>query len=161
MATADQNAAVGDLVRPPVLFLASLLLGHGLEHLTTWQPFTLRGPAEMWWTVGGSCTLIGLALVAAGIRNFARAGTPYRSNQPVRELVTTGVHGWSRNPIYVGLFLVYWGIATACRSPWSLILTLPLAVFVRYGIIAREEAYLERRFGQSYRDYKARVRRWL
>jgi protein-S-isoprenylcysteine O-methyltransferase Ste14 len=83
------------------------------------------------------------------------------TNQPTRALVTTGVHGWSRNPIYLGLFLVYGGIGLAARSPWALILTLPLAITIRYGVVAREEAYLERRFGKAYRDYKARVRRWL
>ena len=83
------------------------------------------------------------------------------TNEPTRALVTTGVHGWSRNPIYLGLFLLYGGIAFAARSPWALILTLPLAITIRSGVVAREEAYLERRFGDAYRSYKARVRRWL
>jgi protein-S-isoprenylcysteine O-methyltransferase Ste14 len=47
------------------------------------------------------------------------------------------------------------------RSPWILILTLPPAIAIRYGVIAHEEDYLERRFGDAYRDYKAHVRRWL
>jgi protein-S-isoprenylcysteine O-methyltransferase Ste14 len=75
--------------------------------------------------------------------------------------VTRGIHGWSRNPIYLGMFLVYGGIGIAVRSPWILILLLPLAATIRYGVVAREEAYLERRFGAAYRHYKARVRRWL
>jgi protein-S-isoprenylcysteine O-methyltransferase Ste14 len=79
----------------------------------------------------------------------------------VRALVTSGIHGWSRNPIYIGMFLLYAGIGLAARSPWVLILMLPLAVILRYGVIAREETYLERRFGDAYRDYQARVRRWL
>jgi protein-S-isoprenylcysteine O-methyltransferase Ste14 len=83
------------------------------------------------------------------------------TNEPTRALVTTGIHGWSRNPIYVGLFLVYAGIAIAARSPWAFILAVPLAITIRYGVIAREEAYLEQRFGDAYRNYKARVRRWL
>jgi protein-S-isoprenylcysteine O-methyltransferase Ste14 len=49
----------------------------------------------------------------------------------------------------------------AAHSLWVLVFTLPLAVTLRYGVVAREEAYLERRFGDAYRDYKARVRRWL
>jgi protein-S-isoprenylcysteine O-methyltransferase Ste14 len=76
-------------------------------------------------------------------------------------LVTTGIHSWSRNPIYLSLFLVYGGIGIVAHSPWALILTLPLAITIRYGVVAREEAYLERRFGDAYHDYKARVRRWL
>jgi protein-S-isoprenylcysteine O-methyltransferase Ste14 len=59
------------------------------------------------------------------------------------------------------MFLVYAGIGIAADSQWILILALPLAIALRYGVVAREEAYLERRFGDAYRDYKARVRRWL
>jgi protein-S-isoprenylcysteine O-methyltransferase Ste14 len=59
------------------------------------------------------------------------------------------------------MFLIYGGIGVAAQSPCSLILMLPLAILIRYGVVAREEAYLERRFGDAYRDYKTRVRRWL
>jgi protein-S-isoprenylcysteine O-methyltransferase Ste14 len=59
------------------------------------------------------------------------------------------------------MFLVYGGIGIAARSPITLILTLPLAITIRYDVVAREEAYLEGRFGDAYRSYKARVRRWL
>ena len=83
------------------------------------------------------------------------------TNQPARVLVTTGIYRWTRNPIYLGFLLVYGGIGVATQSPWVLILTLPLAITVRYGVVAREEAYLERRFGDAYLDYKPRVRRWL
>jgi len=76
-------------------------------------------------------------------------------------LVTTGMHGWSRNPIYLGMFLVYGGIGLTVRSPWILLLMLPLAITIRYGVVAREEGYLELRFGDTYREYTARVRRWL
>ena len=93
--------------------------------------------------------------------SFSSAATPVQGTKPTRALVTTGIHGWSRNPIYLGMFLVYGGIGIVVRSPWILILALPLAITMRYGVVAREEAYLERRFGGAYRDYKARVRRWL
>ena len=59
------------------------------------------------------------------------------------------------------MFLIYVGIGLVVRSSWTLLLTLPLAITIRFGVIAREEAYLERRFGTAYRDYKARVRGWL
>ena len=124
-------------------------------------PFPVPGIDLVHWIIGGSLILIGLALAAAGIRNFSRAGTPVRSIKPTRALVTTGIHGWTRNPIYLGMLLLYGGIGVAAQSPWTLILTLPLAITIRYGVVAREEAYLERRFGDTYRDYKARVRRWV
>ena len=146
--------------RPPLFFLACLVLGFVLDRRL---PLPLTHP-ELGWiggTAGGVLIAIGAALMAAGIRNFSRADTPVPSNQPVRALVTTGIHGWSRNPIYVGMLLFYAGIGVAARSPWVLLLVLPLFVILRYGVVAREEAYLERRFGDGYRDYKARVRRWL
>ena len=59
------------------------------------------------------------------------------------------------------MFLIYVGIGVTALSPWILVLVLPIAIVMRYGVVAREEAYLERRFGDTYRDYKVRVRRWL
>jgi protein-S-isoprenylcysteine O-methyltransferase Ste14 len=158
----DDNAAAtaGVITRPPFLFFACLILGLALDHLVP-LPLILPGPALVHWTAGGGLILLGVAIAAAGIRNFGRAATPVPTNQPVRALVTTGIHGWSRNPIYVGLFVCYVGIGLVARSPWILVLTLPLAITVRYGVVAREEAYLEGRFGDAYRDYKKGVRRWL
>ena len=157
---APDAATAGVITRPPFLYLGGLILGLALEHLLPLR-LTLPGTAVMHWTLGGGLILIGVALVAAGVRNFSRAATPVPSNQPVRALVTAGIHGWSRNPIYVGMFLLYTGIGIAARSPWVLVLVLPLVVILRYGVVAREERYLELRFGDAYRDYKARVRRWL
>ena len=150
----------GLIARPPVLFLAALLIGFVADRLLP-LPFPVPGIDLVRWIMGGSLILIGLALAAAGFRNFSRAGTPVRSIKPTRALATTGIHGRTRNPIYLGMFLLYGGIGLATQSPWILVLTLPLAITIRYGVVAREEAYLERRFGNAYRDYKASARRWL
>jgi protein-S-isoprenylcysteine O-methyltransferase Ste14 len=152
------TGTAGVITRPPLLFLAALLIGFVLDRLL---PLPFPGIDLVDWIIGGLLIVTGLALAAAGIRNFSRAGTPVPTNEPTRALVTTGIHGWSRNPIYLGMFLLYAGIGAAAQGPWILILTLPLAITIRYGVVAREEAYLERRFGDAYRDYKARVRRWL
>jgi protein-S-isoprenylcysteine O-methyltransferase Ste14 len=157
---ANDTGTAGVIARPPLLFLTALLLGLASDRLLP-LPFAAPATDLAHWIIAGSLILIGLTIAAAGIRDFSRAGTPVPTNEPTRALVTTGIHGWSRNPIYVGMFLVYGGIGVAARSPWTLILTLPLAITVRYGVVAREEAYLERRFLDAYRDYKSRVRRWL
>ncbi|MGH7005707.1 MAG: methyltransferase family protein [Alphaproteobacteria bacterium] len=153
-------AIAGVIARPPRLFLAALLLGFAADYLLP-MPFPIPRIGAVRWIVAGSLILIGLALAAAGIRDFFLARTPVPTNQPTRALVTTGVHGWTRNPIYLGMFLVYGGIGIAALSPPILALTLPLAIAIRVGVVAREEAYLERRFGDAYRAYKARVRRWV
>jgi protein-S-isoprenylcysteine O-methyltransferase Ste14 len=154
----EDPGTAGVIARPPLLFLAAILLGLLSDRLLR---FALPDIGHLRWILGGSAIVIGLGLAAAGIGNFSRAATPVPTNRPVRALVATGIHGRTRNPIYLGMFLIYGGIGLAARSPGMLILFLPLAVTMRLGVVAREEAYLERRFGDAYRDYKARVRRWL
>jgi protein-S-isoprenylcysteine O-methyltransferase Ste14 len=154
------TGTAGVIARPPLLFLAAFLIGFVLDRLLR-LPFPIPGTDLVHWIIGGALILIGFALFGAGIRNFSRAATPVPTNEPTRVLVTTGMHGWTRNPIYLGMFLIYGGIGVAAQNIWILVLTLPLAILIRYGVVAREEAYLERRFGDAYRDYRQSVRRWF
>lgn len=156
----DDTATAGVIGRPPLLFLGALLLGFGADRVLP-SVYAIAGDEPILWTVGACLILTGVAFMVAGIRIFQRAATPVPTNQPSRALVTTGVNGWTRNPIYLGMFLIYGGIGIAAHSTWILVLALPLAILIRYGVIAREEVYLERRFGDAYVDYKRRVRRWL
>jgi protein-S-isoprenylcysteine O-methyltransferase Ste14 len=161
--TVNDTGTAGVIARPIHLFPAALVLGFILDHVLP-LPFAIPRTGMMHSIsaiIAGVLILIGIALFAAGVRNFSRASTPLPTNEPVRVLVTTGIFGSTRNPIYLGFFILYVGIGIAGRSPWIIALTLPIAVAVRYGVVAREEAYLERRFGDAYRSYKARVRRWL
>ena len=149
----------GAVARPPLLFLSALLLGLAVDHLL---PLAFKIPrTDMHRFIAGTLLLVGMAVFAASVRDFSTAGTPVQGTKPTRALVTSGIFGWSRNPIYVGMFLLYVGIGVAVRSTSILALTLPLALVMRYGVIAREETYLERRFGEAYRAYKTRVRRLL
>ena len=153
----------GVIARPILMFPAAILLGFVLEHLLR-LPFPISRIGMVHWisaAIAGSLIVIGTAVFAAAVSGFSRAATPLPTNQPARVLVTTGIYRWTRNPVYLAFFLVYGGIGLVVRSPWILMLALPLAIIMRYGVVAREEAYLERRFGDAYRDYKARVRRWL
>lgn len=148
---------------PPFLFLAALVLGFASDHL--WRlPFPISRVGQVHWISAAFASVLilaGIAVFAAAIRDLSHAGTPVQGTRPTRTLVTTGIYSWSRHPIYVGMFFIYAGIGLVVRSPWILILALPLAIIMRYGVVAREEAYLTRRFGDAYGDYKTRVRRWL
>jgi protein-S-isoprenylcysteine O-methyltransferase Ste14 len=154
------NETAGAVARPPVLFIAALLLGSLADRFL---PLPIQFPqfGPLHWIMGSALVLIGLAISIAGIRNFSSAATPVQGTMPTSRLVTTGIHGWSRNPIYVGMFLIYGGVGLALESPWIFVFALPLALTIRYGVVAREEAYLERRFGDSYRNYRGSVRRWI
>jgi protein-S-isoprenylcysteine O-methyltransferase Ste14 len=157
---APDTGTAGVIARPPLLFLATLLLGFVSDRVLP-LPLAVPWIDPVDWIIAGSLILIGVALAAAGIYDFFRAATPVPTYKPTRTLVTTGIHGWTRNPIYLGMFLVYGGIGVASRSPWTLILMLPLAITIHYGVVAREERYLETKFGATYRAYRASVRRWL
>lgn len=159
----NDPGTAGVIARPPLLLLGALLLGFGLDHLAP-LPRPIPGVGLVHTIsaiIAAALILTGVAVIAASIHNFSRAGTPVQGTRPSRTLVTTGIHNRSRNPIYLGMLFFLVGIGIVVRSPWILLLAVPLAITFRYGVIAREEAYLDRRFGEVYRDYKARVRRWL
>jgi len=111
--------------------------------------------------IGVVCVLVSLPLALATLRVLSRARTPVDPMKPTTALVTEGPFRYSRNPIYVALTLLYVGVALLINALWILLLVVPAVLVLRYGVIAREEAYLTRKFGDAYRQYTAQVRRWL
>jgi protein-S-isoprenylcysteine O-methyltransferase Ste14 len=90
-----------------------------------------------------------------------RANTNIDPYKPVTTVVTEGPFRYTRNPIYLALALLSAGIAFIANTFWVLLL-LPFALLlINFGVIEREERYLENKFGKQYLDYKARVRRWV
>jgi protein-S-isoprenylcysteine O-methyltransferase Ste14 len=110
--------------------------------------------------VGVAVLLLGLVALPA-LRQFIRAGTHPEPWKPTTALVTDGPYRFSRNPMYLGFTFIYLGVACWVNTAWPVVL-LPLVLLVmQYGVILREEAYLERKFGEEYRAFRRRVRRWL
>ncbi|HEX7007672.1 MAG TPA: isoprenylcysteine carboxylmethyltransferase family protein [Alphaproteobacteria bacterium] len=142
---------------PPLVYLGFLAIGLALGWL--W-PVGLGGSGWQIW-VGAPLIAIGLVLMTAGVLTFRREGTNIAPNRPARVLVTDGPWRFSRNPLYLSLTLIYLGVAIAADSPWAVILVVPAVLIIRYAVVAREERYLESRFGDDYRRYKASVRRWI
>lgn len=154
----DEHPDHADIIAlPPVVYLAFFALGMGLNYVWPLAPLT-SGPR---YPLGFALVAGGVLLIARAMVQFRRAGTHLEPYKPTIALVTDGVFRWSRNPIYVALSLIYVGIGVIANNGWILILLLPLLVVMRYGVIAREERYLERKFGETYRRYKATVHRWL
>jgi protein-S-isoprenylcysteine O-methyltransferase Ste14 len=154
----------GVIVPPPILFLGALALGAALDWLWP-MPIALTlnglgvGPVRL--LLAGCFLVAGVVVLGVAVRQFRRAGTHVPTWQPTTALVTGGLYGRSRNPIYLGLIAAYLGLAILVDSPWALALLLPAVAVLRYGVVAREERYLETKFGQAYRDYMAQVRRWI
>ena len=92
------------------------------------------------------------------MRRASEDPDPYK---PTTAIVATGPYALSRNPIYVSFNLVHVGIAFVVNTVWPIVFLPVVIALLYYGVIARKESYLERVFGDWYRQYKAKVRRWV
>ncbi len=147
----------GVRVPPPILLIVAILAGYGLQRLWALELTNWSG----WYVAAWALIGVGVIILVAGWIQFFRAKTNVLHHKPSSNLIQSGLYRFSRNPIYLaGLFLQL-GIALLMNNLW-IVLLVPVSKFVfdRY-IIAREEAYLERAFGEVYLDYKRSVRRWL
>jgi len=147
----------GVRVPPPILLIGVVLVGHGLQ-----QVWALELPNWSGWSVAAWAILSGgAAILIAGWNHFYRAKTNILHHRPSSSLIQSGLYSVSRNPIYVSGLLLQLGIALLMNNGW-IVLLVPVSklVFDRY-VIAREEAYLERAYGEVYLDYTRTVRRWL
>lgn len=148
----------GARVAPPIPWLLALGAGWGLHAL---YPASLFGAAPWAQALGAVIFAAGLLFALWAITRFRRAGTNLETYKPTTAIVESGPFRLSRNPIYVGMFLGLIGAAIGLDNPWILLLLAPFYLYIRHEVVAREEAYLERKFGDAYLGYKARVRRWL
>ena len=153
--TAD-NAQV--VIRPPIAWLLAVLVGLALDWLMPW-PFMPAALPAGW--IGVAVFAVALVLLAWAIAAITRAGSNVPTSKPTTTIVDTGPYRFTRNPIYLGMFLGLVGLALAFDSLWLLALLVAFALVIHYRVVVREEAYLERKFGDVYRRYSSRVRRWL
>jgi protein-S-isoprenylcysteine O-methyltransferase Ste14 len=154
---ADEHDNPGIRVPPPLIYLLPLLLGLLLDRRSH-LPFLPHGVGRIvgWPLIGG-----GVALAGWFGQTMRDADAPVRTDKPVPRLTTEGPFRYSRNPAYLGLAMIYAGIAVLRNALWAILL-LPLVLFViQREVIGREERYLQRTFGEEYLNYKTRVRRWV
>ncbi len=147
----------GVRVPPPVIVGGFFLVGLGLDRV--WPLVSLPRTVQL--GLGLPVIVVGVALAAWAILTFRRARTPLDHFHATTALVETGPFAFSRNPIYCALLLFAAGLALTVNTGWAWITLLPTIVVLDRYVIAREERYMEREFGQAFRDYKARVRRWF
>jgi protein-S-isoprenylcysteine O-methyltransferase Ste14 len=146
------------IIRPPLAWGLAVIAGLVLNWLVP-LPFLPADLPAGW--LGAGVFIIALALFAWAIVTMTRAGSNVPHGLPTTTIVDSGPYRFTRNPIYLGMFLGLIGLAIAFDNPWLLLMLAPFALVIRYGVVAREEAYLERKFGNVYRGYRSRVRRWV
>jgi protein-S-isoprenylcysteine O-methyltransferase Ste14 len=149
----------GVIALPPLIFLGFLAAAAVLEASVPLPAPVAHSLAR--YVAGAVLAASGFVMIAIGTRRFAAAGTNIPPTLPTTALVVDGIYGRTRNPLYLGTTLIYLGLSVGAGSLWAIGLLVPLLWVINVGVVKREEGYLERKFGDAYRDYKARVRRWI
>jgi protein-S-isoprenylcysteine O-methyltransferase Ste14 len=145
------------MVMPPIVFLGCLVgalaLNWAVAFPTPWT-FSLQ-------LAGGVMAVAGLLLGGSAFSQMVMAHTSPDPHQPTTALVTGGPYRFTRNPIYLGFFLIYLGFTLLAGTLWGLLASPFLLWTVTHAVIHQEEVYLEGKFGDQYTNYKSRVRRWI
>ncbi len=145
------------IAMPPYILLGFIVAGLAVDAL--WPaPFL---PATVQYLAGPLVFAAGVALLAAAMGRISAAGTNMPTTQPATAIVTDGPYQLTRNPIYVAMAFGYVGIAVTVDSLWLLAFVVPFMAVIHLGVVKREERYLENKFGDAYRRYRASVRRWI
>jgi drug/metabolite transporter (DMT)-like permease len=145
------------LVPPPLLYAGALGLGLWLSWKWPWSPI----PAAPGRALAVAALVAAAGIGMAGIRAFRRARTPFIPYLETTAMVTDGPFRFTRNPLYLSATLALLGAALWWGSLFTLALVPAVMLVMRWLVIGPEERYLEARFGEAYRAYRARVRRWL
>jgi protein-S-isoprenylcysteine O-methyltransferase Ste14 len=156
----DKTETAGVIAPPPLLALAAVVLGLVLDRLAPAYVLTILLSLTARIAIGVILVAVGVALSISAMRAFTRAGTYVEPWKPSTALVTEEVFRWLRNPMYVGAVLLLGGFAVMIASDWTLVMTIVFALVLHFGVVKREERYLEAKFGESYRAYKGRVPRY-
>lgn len=144
-------------VPPPLMVLGVLLLAYALNHLIPLR--IAHSPALVF--AGYTLVAISLLIIGTSSWSFRRFNTHIEPWKPTTRIITTGCFAVSRNPIYLALCVACVGIGMILHSWWMVFSVIPAALLLYHLVIAREEAYLEKKFGEAYVQYKRHVRRWL
>ena len=158
MSMSDEARRPRTLIPPPAPYAAALLGGWWLDRYVlplAWDGGAVSRPLGWVWLA------IGLALFSWTLWTFHRHRTTVNPYGGASTLCTDGPFRFSRNPIYLGDWLLLIGISLLMNTLWPLVFTPLIWIMLRFGVIRYEEAHLEAKFGNAYRDYKNRVRRWI
>jgi protein-S-isoprenylcysteine O-methyltransferase Ste14 len=148
----------GVIARPPLLYGAAFIVVLVLRWL--WPLPIVDG------TVAALLPGVALGGLGVGILIWGRgalhaAATDLDPLLPTSAIVTSGPFRFSRNPLYLALTLLYFGLSVAVNTWWGIVVLVPLLIIMHRGVVLREERYLERKFGETYRRYRSKVRRYL
>ena len=148
------------LVFPPLAMLVALVAAVVLEWL--WPLHLLPPPFPFRTTAPGIVLILAaLALGISGLLTFRRSGTNVDPRRPALRVIETGPYRFTRNPMYLGMVGIQFGLALTFSLDWALFGAVLLGLVLHFGVVLREEAYMTAKFGAAYTEFRARTRRWL
>jgi len=142
---------------PPVIFGVAFLVGLAIG---LFDPLP-QLPLWLQLVAGTLAIASGVLLIRSSMRSINSAGTTYNPFAPSTALVISGIYRYTRNPGYLGLAVIQLGLALLLDNLWIGITTVVAIIITTVFVIKLEEDKLTRTFGQDYRDYLSRVRRWI
>ena len=153
----EQPHRAGVIFPPPVLVLLALVAAIALHHF--WPlPIAPRALAV---ALGAAFGVFAIGIGAWGRITLVKGGTNVNPYKPTTSIISGGPYRFTRNPLYVGIQSLLIGLSLLAGTWWGPVLLVPAFLVLHYGVVLREEAYLERKFGQDYLSYKSKVRSWL
>lgn len=159
--TQDASIEHGARVRfpPPLVFLLGILAGVALHYLVL--PASVPLDHVVTAIVGTVIGLTGFAVVISARILFSRTGQNPIPWKPTPELILQGPYRYTRNPMYVGVTILQVGIGVSFNNLWIAALALPALTIVHFIAVLPEEKYLTEKFGEPYKAYLTRVRRYV
>lgn len=149
----------GVYIPPPIFFITTFVAAVFIQR---WLPINWGFfDSKLANAIGVFILFIGFLFVIPALYRFAKSKNTVITVKPANTLQTSGIYAISRNPMYVSLLLLYLGFTCIIGNWWNIILAPILVLVVQEYIIKREERYLDQRFGQAFKNYKLRVRRWI
>lgn len=142
---------------PPLIYAVPMAAGILLHALL---PMNLLPPV-LANILGGLSFILAVILAVSASRTMRQAGTNVNPSQPTTAIVSDGPFRFTRNPLYLSLTLLYSSISLLVNALWPMLMLPIVLIIIDRGVIAREERYLEDKFGEEYTQYKVRVRRWI
>ncbi len=157
--TPDTNDTSGVRFPPPFIAAGVFVVAYAVHRFAPLPLAPVPGATQR--IVGWGLVAVAVLVSASAVFLFRRAGTTPNPTRPTTALVVRGPYRFTRNPMYVGFALLYIGVTLLVNSTWPFVFFPVMITLLDRLVIAREEAYLEEKFGDAYRSYKARVRRWI
>ena len=149
----------GVYIPPPLIYAGIFMAAVFLQKRFAIDVSVFRKPLTQ--VTGVIFLLAALFFMVRSLWQFIQTRNTIIPIKPASSLNTTGIFHITRNPMYLGLILLYLSLTCLIGNWWNIILLPLLLLIVQQYVIKREEKYLARRFGQDYDDYRHAVRRWI